>query len=72
MDLKAKLSIDCNGCHANVHQYAPEEKINVVGNCGDKKTRGGCFGVILYPIKNPSEANHISFSKSVEFNAAKA
>ena len=47
--------IDCSYCPANVHQYNPEPDIHVVGNCGAKSTRGGCFGIIFYPVKNPSE-----------------
>jgi hypothetical protein len=72
LDLNARLSIDCTGCQANAHQYEYEEKINVTGYCGDNHNRGACFGVILYPIKNPSQANHVSFSQSVKFNAEKA
>jgi hypothetical protein len=62
------------GCRANAHEYSQEPNIFVSAtNCGDtKKTQGGCFGVILYPIRNPSEANHISFCNSVKFNAEKA
>ena len=69
--LKPFLSIDCTNCQANAHQFEHEPELHVKGFCGDLKTRGGCFGVILYPIKNPSNANHISFSQSVKFNAEK-
>lgn len=59
--------IDCNGCRANAHSE-PErsEHIHVVGNCGEKKTLGSCFGVILYPIKNPTVQAHQKFSHAVK------
>ena len=68
--LLAVSSINCNGCSANAHSsFEQNEKIHVVGNCGDKQTLGGCFGVVLYPIKNPSMSAHLKLCRAVKQHA---
>jgi len=63
--LKAHLSINCGGCKANAHEVHSEPYLHTVGSCGQRQKVGGCFGVIYYPIKNPSQATHDKFIQSV-------
>lgn len=72
LKLKPILSIDCTGCPANAHQFELVKEIHCTGNCGEKRKCGDCFGIISYPIKNPSQDTHESFCRSVKFNAEKA
>lgn len=66
-NLKPYQHIDCNGCRANAHsEFERNEKIHVVTNCGDKQTLGGCFGIVLYPIKNPSDKAHERFCCAIK------
>jgi hypothetical protein len=58
VQLKAHLSISCGGCKANAHEVFHEPNLHTVGSCNKRSTVGGCFGIIYYPIKNPSLQTH--------------
>lgn len=66
INLRPISHFNCNGCRANAHSE-PEasEHIHVHGNCGERKTLGGCFGVVLYPVFNPSTSQHEKFAKTI-------
>lgn len=63
--LKAHLSINCGGCKANAHEVFPEPNLHTVGSCNKRSTVGGCFGVIFYPVRNPSAQTHKRLSETV-------
>ena len=71
--LKPFTHFNCNGCKANAHSaFESSDKLHVTGNCGETHTLGGCFGVVLYPVKNPSAEQHTRFYKTIKAHNEKA
>jgi hypothetical protein len=48
------LSVDCNQCRANCHEFSHDEKTSVMSKCGDLKPIGSCYGLVWVPYINPS------------------
>lgn len=71
--LKPFTHFNCNGCKANAHSaFERNDKIHVTGNCGESHMLGGCFGVVLYPVKNPRAEQHARFYKTIAAHNEKA
>jgi len=47
-----QLDMRCTDCPACQHQFPPSDA-PVKGNCGDEQYQGGCFGIIIFAVKNP-------------------
>jgi len=69
-ELKAHLSTNCTGCKANAHEVFAEPNLYTVGSCNKRVTVGGCFGVIYYPVRNPSKEVHEKLSRTVHAHSS--